>query len=79
MFETESFFTTNERRWTQIFEGLFWVGLHLCSFVVRLGGAVDENRGGVPLALPVFFGHLARTNSVWNLIAEDSNVPSYFP
>ena len=33
--------------------GLVFICVHLRSSVVRLGGTVDENRSGVPLALAV--------------------------
>ena len=33
--------------------GLVFICVHLRPSVVRLGGTVDENRSGVPLALPV--------------------------
>ena len=44
--------------------GLVFICVHLRSSVVRQGGTVDENRSGVPLALPVLSG------IVWIVVEE---------
>ncbi|GEM_PF-4430204 len=38
--------------------GLVFICVHLRPSVVRLGGTVDENRSGVPLALPALLSPL---------------------